>query len=285
MAPLDRAHAFHVADLVAGHLRGNPCPCCGERGARRLFAKHLGLGSVYRCGRCALLFRPTGLQTGAVARWYYSVVYGDQGIATEPTTTDREVARARARAAGKDRARLVASLLERVPIGEREVGVLGASWGYELLCLDPLGVPTWGIELGDARREHGRKAFGLELHASIGAARAAGRRGGVLMSSHVLEHVPRLDALLDEVDRELAPAVQVHVTPRVDPPTAAVASVIGREHPLGITEAFWTRRAARTGARLELAARASTPGGPSDETIAVLVRLGIAWAGAALDFG
>lgn len=273
MAVPTRAFVFHLADLVAGRLQGNPCPSCGARGAAEVVKKHLGLGSISRCPRCELLFRPTGLQSGRVARWYYSNVYADPGIATEPRQEDRASALARARAADKDRSALLAPLLTALPEGERRVGFLGASWGYELLCCEHLGVPLWGYEPGAPRREHGRTTFGLDLFARIEDAAAAGRRGGIVFSSHALEHVPRLEALLDLVDERIAPALHVHVTPRVDPQTPdIIGSVIGREHPLGVTEAFWRRRAAARGLVARVLAHRAGTSGPYDETLALLGR-------------
>ncbi|MCB9734365.1 MAG: hypothetical protein H6745_17375 [Deltaproteobacteria bacterium] len=224
-----------------------------RRGGERVIKKHGGLGSIYRCAGCGLLFRPTGLQTGPIARWYYSVIYGD-GEITRSLAEDRDVAVAHARAGGKDRGALVEPLLDALPSAAQSIGVLGASWGYELLAFEDLGVPVWGIEPGDRRRAHGQRAFGLELYPTIEAARRAGRGGGVLFSSHVLEHIPTLGATLTEALTTLKPAAQLHITPRVDPLTPAVGPVIGREHPLGVTAEFWRRWAASHGLAVRLAA-------------------------------
>ena len=273
-----RARLFHLADLAAGHARGNRCPNCGARGATRVIPKHGGFASVYRCDGCGLLFRPTGLQTGRVARWYYSAVYGDDSQLTTATIDDRAVALSKARASGKDRGPLLAPLLAALPPDARSIGVFGASWGYELLTLAELGVPVWGIEPGDARRERGRRAFGLELHASVADARRAGRSGGVILSSHVLEHIPALTSALDALLHELRPAAQLHLTPRVDPLTPAVGPIIGREHPLGVTADFWRRFASPRGLALRLAAHQP----PSEPTPCELLTL-LAPATAGLD--
>jgi hypothetical protein len=273
MKPPSRARLFHLADLLAGHLRGNPCPNCRGKEVTRIVTKHLGLGSIYRCQSCALYFRPTGLQTGRVARWYYSTLYRDQGIATAPLTGDREAALVMAQQAGKDRSSLIETVLPLLPEEERRIGVLGASWGYELLCLERLGLPLYGVEPGDARREHGRARFGLDLHPTPEAAAAAGHHGGVVFSSHVLEHIPALDDALDAIEHALAPALQVHLTPRVEPPIDDFSASIGREHPLGVTEAFWRRRADRTAMHLvALGAHRPSPDERYCETLAILQR-------------
>lgn len=265
-----RSRVFFAADLLAGHMTGKACPSCRSRGAARVIRKHGGFASIYRCDSCGLLFRPTGLQSGRVARWYYSHFYGDdQEFTTGPLAT-RDGALAAARNRGKDRTALVQPVLDALPPEHRAIGVLGASWGYELLTFEALGVPVWGIEPGDSRREHGRRSFGLELYASLDEARRAGRGGGLIVSSHVLEHIPALASALTELTDALKPVAQLHITPRVDPVSPAIAPVIGREHPLGVTEEFWTRWAAGRGAALRLHHHQPGPTDPACELVAVL---------------
>lgn len=278
------ARLFHLADLVAGHARGNPCPNCRRRGGPVVIRKHGGLGSIYRCDACGLLYRPTGLQSGRVARWYYSVLYGDDAALTTAPVENRDEALSKARLGGKDRNALVAPLLAALPEGARSIGVFGASWGYELLAFADLGVPVWGIEPGDSRREQGRRAFGLELYPSIAEAARAGRGGGVLFSSHVLEHIPAVATALDEVLSVLRPAVQLHITPRVDPLTPAIGPIIGREHPLGVTAAFWRLWSERHGLAVRLEAH-RPPSEPTPcELVAVLAAPGTVDL-AAIDLG
>jgi len=261
---------------------GNRCPNCGGVDAPRVARKHGGLGSVYRCDTCALLFRPTGLTGEAITRWYYSFAYGDDPAFTTAPVADPAEALARARRAGKDRAPIVAQLLERLAPAERSVGVLGASWGYELLAFQSLSVPVWGIEPGEARREHGRTAFGLELYADADEASNAGRRGGLLFSSHVLEHIPHLADILDGWRALLQPALSLHITPSVDPFTKDRVTTIGREHPIGVTREFWRRWCAARALDLWLGHTPGHPDGEGQETAAVLGAPGFDLAGLSL---
>lgn len=86
----------------------------------------------------------------------------------------------------------------------------------------------------------------------------------------MLEHIPRLSAALGAIDRYLAPSVQVHITPWVDPPSDDVVSVVGREHPLGVTFGFWRRHAAEAGQIARIEAHRAGAHGPFDETLALL---------------
>lgn len=269
------SRVFYALDLVSGWLRGNRCPSCGGRDRAAVVAKHGGLGTVSRCGGCGLLYRPTGLQSGAVARWYYSRAYAEGGIVRDLDAAD-SLAQVRARVAQrrKDRSPVLAPLVASLPLGSStDVCVFGCSWGYEIIALESLGVHRYGIELGADRREAGRARLGLTIHGSVEEAAQAGCRPGVVMSSHVLEHVPALEATLDAIHRHLAPEVQVHFTPRVDPEgNPAVRSVIGREHALGVTEAFWRRWADRHGLELTLTAHRPNPDEAPVETLAILRR-------------
>lgn len=266
---------FYALDLVSGWLRGNRCPSCAARQRTAVVSKHGGLGTVSRCAGCGLLYRPTGLQSSAVARWYYSWIYAEGGIVRDLEAADSlERVRARVAERRKDRSPVLAPLVKGLSDPTRpEICVFGCSWGYEIIALEGLGVTGYGIELGADRRQAGRDRLGLTIHGSVEEATAAGCRPSILMSSHVLEHVPSLEATLDAIHHQLAPEVQVHFTPRVDPEDdPSVRSVIGREHTLGVTEAFWRHWAGRHGLELTLKAHSPSPGEAAVETLAILRR-------------
>ena len=260
---------YYAADLVSGRLSGSKCPSCSGRRRSTVARKNLNLGNVQKCESCGLLYRPTFFAEGKAMRLYYSRVYSRQGIATQPQKLHRaEVAR-QAAAAGKDRSKIVASILAALPPDQQRVGVLGASWGYEMICLERLGVPIYGIETGSERRDFGRAAYALEIYSSPTEAAEAGHRGGVILSSHVLEHIGRLARTLGTINESICPAVQVHITPRVEQ-VAKSRSSVGREHPLGVTEDFWRRFTASAGLALAVGAHRPDNSEEFAETIAVM---------------
>lgn len=268
LAALLPSRIYYAADLLAGLLRGNPCPNCGGRDGR-LLGRRRGVPFV-ECLGCRLYHRPTGFD-GALLGAYYDYLYANAGVATQIALHRDPQALAAAMAReGKDRTALVARLVPELPRPAR-VCVFGCSWGYELLPFRERGDRVVGVEPGALRRAFGRETLGLPLYASV--AELAAAQGGVdlVLSSHVLEHIPRPTAALDELRARLRPPVQVHVTPSVErfADDAATRTNVGREHPIGLTAAFWRRFAGERGLQLAWESVGDAPG-RAGEAIACL---------------
>jgi hypothetical protein len=165
--------------------------------------------------------------------------------------------------------------------------VLGASWGYEVMLLETLGLRAWGVEAAEDRRAFGRRHYGVDLVASFEEGVARHGQGGVVVSSHVLEHIARLSEFMRDLERTAAPVAQLHITPKVEPLGPQTACLIGREHPIGVTRAFWERLPSAPGTQRMThfhAPAGEDPAHPS-ELIAVSVATSALAAGAAFDFG
>jgi hypothetical protein len=233
------SRAFFAADLLAGIVRGSRCPSCGSRRADPLRSPGRSLQITRSCRDCGVFFRPTGLQRGRIPELYYSLVY-EAGLATSDEAVSHLDLRSRLSSQeGKRRSELVHALFGPPQAGE--IVVFGCSWGYEVSELIGAGYAAFGIELSEKRRGWGRSRLGLPIYESAGAAAADGRSPSLVLSSHVLEHIPEVEAVLDELQRWLRPTWHLHITPFVDDyrTNAARAHTIGREHPLGISTAFW----------------------------------------------
>jgi hypothetical protein len=246
------SQAFHLADLVAGTLGGARCPNCDAGRGEVRVRKSVPLATVRACHGCGLYYRPTGLQGSGFARWYYSNLYTDVGIATNPEVRPKAEVLAWARREGKDRTALVTRAVSFLAAPPPWIAVLGASWGYEVMTLSELGFCAWGIEAADDRRAFGQRHYGVELYQTVAEGVARHGPGGVILSSHVIEHIARLSTFLAEVERTARPVAHLHVTPRVEPLSPETATQIGREHPIGLTTDFWRTTAARLGRALAL---------------------------------
>ncbi len=233
------SQAFHLGDLVAGTLRGARCPNCDAGQGTPRVRKTFPLATVYACDGCGLYYRATGLQGSGFARWYYSNLYTDVGIATNPELLEPSEVVAWSRREGKDRTALVAHAMDLLAVQPPWIAVLGASWGYEVLTLRTLGLLVWGVEAADDRRAFGVERYGVELYATIAEGVARHGPGGVIVSSHVIEHIARLSPFIEEIHRAARPAAQLHITPRVEPLGPDTATQIGREHPIGVTTGYW----------------------------------------------
>jgi hypothetical protein len=269
------ARLYYGLDVLTGGIGGNACPNCGASGAGRSakVRRHRFI-PVIDCAGCGLLYRPVGIGASGLLDFYYSRLYTNAGVATAPDlSTDPVELTRRLRAEGKDRAALVAPLL--APFGSASavnVCVLGCSWGYEMAPLAALGCNVVGIEISRPRREYGRRVLKLSIY---GNEEEVAREVGpidVVVSSHVLEHVPHVTGLLRRVAASLAPKVQLHITPCVESfgRDAAVSTVIGREHPIGVTHAFWRKYSTDHDLRVDLTIDGAVEGRSCGETIAVL---------------
>jgi hypothetical protein len=112
---------------------------------------------------------------------------------------------------------------------------------------------------------------GRDLYANPEQAFREQGRADIVLSSHILEHVPAVTALLDETARHLRPRIQIHITPYVDEArqNRSARSMIGREHPLGITGLFWDKYAERHGWKATRRRGGGDPGTLADELVAV----------------
>jgi hypothetical protein len=245
------SRAFYLADLLAGVARGIHCPSCGTAEALSLVSPGRRFNYFFECRGCHLFFRPTGLQHGRIPELYYSRFY-EAGLATSgdavlsPALRERMVG-----AEGKNRNDLVRLLFGPPEAGE--IAVFGCSWGYEVSDLLKAGYTAFGIELSSRRRGWGRDRLGLTIYESPATAAADGRTPALVLSSHVLEHVPKLEPTLDDLQATLRPRRHIHITPYVDDfrSNSERGTIIGREHPLGVTTAFWRRWSGKLGFALE----------------------------------
>ncbi len=256
------SRVFYAADAAIGAATGSACPNCGRKRNPPVARKNAGLIAVRRCAGCELLYRPVGFEGGFLLEAYYSFVYTRAGLATAPQLAKEPAELARRMAAdGRDRSTLVESV---VPSPAR-ICILGCSWGYEMLPLRQRGYDVFGIELSRTRRAFGREKLGLPIYPSVEHAAAEAGSVDVILSSHVLEHVPKVSQLVEAVTLALQPTSQIHVTPYVEEYGPRNSSLIGREHPIGVTRAFWSRSSGALGLRLEFRHM-------GDEAVAILRR-------------
>lgn len=264
------ARVFYGLDVVTGRLLGNRCPNCHSRTSKVVYPKRI-VNAVFQCQNCFLLFRPVGIQNSKVADLYYSSVYGSQGIATLPEVMHRDEVIALARRKSKDRSSLLETLIG-IWGGVGSVGVFGATWGYEMMTFERLGLPVWGVELGDTRREFGRRHYGLNISKSISLVCDIDP-DSVILSSHVLEHIPELELALKTICARPEITYQIHITPRVDPiGVPHASSTVGREHPLGVTCQFWKEWARRNDWMVQQFFHAPSSGDGQIELLSILCR-------------
>jgi hypothetical protein len=263
---------FYAADLLLGRMGGDSCPNCGVSGKRNpiVVPRHGGISPIFECANCQIHYRPVGIKEGKLLQFYYSHLYGGVKV---PNSRDREIAE-RGVEEKSDRSKTLAPIVESFGSRKPRICVLGCSWGYEMKPLGQLGCEVIGIELSTTHREFGQSVLKLSIFANeLEVAREVGQVD-ILMSSHVLEHVPAATALLDRISKALTPTVQVHFTPCVEAmgKDVIVNGLVGREHPLGITRKFWQWYGKSRGLTVETSVDGAEPGVSWGETTAILRR-------------
>lgn len=263
--------AFYGVDLAAGWMTGCLCPSCRTSSNPVRSKKHI-IDAIRECRTCRLLYRPTAISKGRLARFYYSHFYTNAGIATDTSIpASRDGLREVVLREGKDRCGLVGAALRQHHVQPDAICVFGCSWGYELLALQSLGLPLFGIELSEPRRRLAIERFGLSVYPDISSARGRFVQPLVL-SSHVLEHVPEVERILEELASTLRPRLQIHVTPAAMDGQQVRSRSVGREHVLGLTGGFWRRYAATHALDLTLDEGGGASGAESDELVAILAQ-------------
>lgn len=259
-AALFPARVYYLCDTAIGAATGSACPNCGHKRNPAIVRRHAQFIAVRKCLGCELLYRPVGFVRGILPDLYYSFLYTSAGLATtRGFASDPEELERRMCEEGKDRTALIQGLVSP----PAKLCVLGCSWGYEMLPLIRRGYTVFGVELSRTRRAFGRRRLGLQIYATLEDAAEDHPHTDVLLSSHVLEHVPRVTSLVETATRALHPNLQVHVTPNVEGFGERNSALIGREHPIGVTGAYWKRLA--TALHLAVEFR-----GAGDEATAVL---------------
>lgn len=200
-------------------------------------------------------------------------MYTEAGVATDvELSNNREELNLRIAQEGKDRSRLLAALLKELGTEDPTVCIFGCSWGYEMLPLLDLNCKIVGIELSKPRREYGKKTLKLAIYGSSEEVVAQVGTIDVLMSSHVLEHVPQVGTLLKRLQDLLQPRIQLHFTPCVEAMStdASISRLVGREHPIGVTREFWLQHASIYKLHLTLSIEGQATDKAYGESVAVL---------------
>jgi len=128
-----------------------------------------------------------------------------------------------------------------VPKGARIVD-FGASWGYGVWQFERAGYKAYGVELSTARARFACEKLGVNVLSDIGLLE---ERVDVCFSSHVLEHIPRLNDTLARLFAALCSGgLMIAITPNGSQPYRskrpdAWQRSWGLKHPLVLDAEYW----------------------------------------------
>lgn len=190
--------------------RGVECPSCRDRRSTVISRKFL-VTSLRRCSGCRLLYRtPTTTAESSVLS--YQTQY-TQGFTTEcPTETVlAEMKATLFRNTEKDYSKYI-HILQRVGVslGAR-VYDFGCSWGYGSFQLSAAGYRVDSFDISAPRFNYAQKHLGVNPVLPM-SAESCGY--DVFFSSHVIEHVPSVNEMIELAMRVLKPGgIMVTLTP------------------------------------------------------------------------
>ncbi len=181
--------------------QGFSCPSCGHNGSVHISPKYL-VTSLRRCLRCNLLFR-TPTMTSEENDAFYQDEY-QEGFTTEMPNPKELVELKRSSFAGspkdfRDRVRVLEAL--NITKGARLCD-FGCSWGYGSWQFSQNGFRVQAFEISVPRAEFARSQLDVDVASNINDLTGP---FDVFFSSHVLEHVPSVQEVLDLAFRLLHP--------------------------------------------------------------------------------
>lgn len=172
------------------------CPSCDETNAELIERKYI-FTRLFRCKSCELLFRhPIDSETENNEFYQSSYTEGD-GITTflpEQDDLDALLRTGFSDECGKNAGRLK-ELFSKLFTNLDEVKIIdyGASWGYISYQLKSFGLDVESFEISVPRAEFGNRSLGLSIKTSPEHLR---NENDIFFSSHVIEHVPSVSAML-----------------------------------------------------------------------------------------
>jgi SAM-dependent methyltransferase len=239
-----RADVSFLARALRALLRGpSPaCPFCAESRHLELLGTKKLLLRIFRCNRCLLIFRypqdgPDGNQD------YYQGTYHSGPVTELPSGTELADSLKFGFKGQLDHSRKHKLLKALKPSGK--ILDYGCSWGYGVHQLESLGYEAIGFEISKPRAAYGRIALGVHIIDELGEVRRlpAGSFDAIF-TNHVIEHLPDLRESFDMFNRLLRDdGLLLNILPnfgsRLAMGGAAFWNIIGRDHPLAPTRAFF----------------------------------------------
>jgi SAM-dependent methyltransferase len=239
---LTRAKLDYLARVVGHRLRLQPrvCPYCGEARDLRLLGRKKLIVEIFRCERCALIFRYP-LETTRDNAERYQTIYDQAEVTVLPT--EKELARFAADEfrPGFDCEPKVKALAALLPSGR--VLDFGSSWGYGVHQLRSAGFDATGFEISRPRARFGRDKLGVPIIDDPAELEGLPAHSfDAIFSSHVIEHLPNLAASFDLFSRLLIPGGLLFAAIPNFSGSAARAGLfwhwIGQDHPIAPTHEF-----------------------------------------------
>lgn len=232
---------FAVSLLKALGRIGFICPSCGCK-ENEVVSRKFIVTSLRRCAGCRLLFR-TPTSTEEEFDRFYQHKY-ESGFTTKlPTPEILETYLAKNFSGTPKDFNHYIRVMNALGVkpGSRLLD-LGCSWGYGAWQFERAGYKVLGLELSQDRAKFAKEKLGVDVVCNSSEIKGS---FDIIFSSHVLEHIPKLQPIIDFCDERLnRDGYFIAVTPNGSAAFRAKAParwnrMWGFVHPLFLDVEFW----------------------------------------------
>jgi 2-polyprenyl-3-methyl-5-hydroxy-6-metoxy-1,4-benzoquinol methylase len=249
------ANAINRAKYYLASLRKLPfpryytCPNCGGNAAEVIDRKYL-ITSLARCANCEILYRRPITTVEENTRFYLEA-YNTKLTNAPLDASDSQLKSLDILRKVKDAGDYIRVMQALFPQVEAKVLDYGCSWGYLSKQIEAAGFSVTGYEISRGNRQFARERLGLEVVDEFDSFAADAANHGafdIFYSSHVLEHMPSVEKVLDQALQLVCPggylvlfvpngskAFMRHNRPRW-------RRLWGEVHPLFLTDRYFQRR-------------------------------------------
>ena len=238
------SHRFgYLLQAIRGRFRMGAfaCPSCNASKGKVIDRKAI-VTVLIRCERCQLQYRAP-VTPRHVAREYYEEQY-ESGVTTNLPDKDTlaEMRSCQFHGTGKNIGRYL-NILQKLPLRPNaKLLDFGCSWGYAVQQYVDAGFEAVGFEISQRRGQYGRDMMGLDIRQSIDDVVG---EFDVVISSHVLEHIPPVGEVLAQILTALrSGGFMVHIMPNGSEEYRKKAALKwhrswGDKHPLLLDEKYF----------------------------------------------
>jgi 2-polyprenyl-3-methyl-5-hydroxy-6-metoxy-1,4-benzoquinol methylase len=188
----------YLLDCAQRYFSAVRCPSCGSNECRLTDRKYV-VSRLFECRQCHLYFRHPLESIASNKAFYQSEYTQNDGVTTFLPEEGGDLDAIKNKILGDPihpkNASRIKSMLEMLYPSRPDISVVdyGASWGYISWQLESYGYRVQSYEISESRAQYGNKHLGLQIRT-----REENLHSGndVFFSSHVIEHVPSVSAML-----------------------------------------------------------------------------------------
>lgn len=195
----------YLANSILRYAEPKICPYCASSHTHEIDRKYL-VTRLLECQHCHLYFRHP-YETQASNRSFYQKAYTEKDKLTTDLPSPEGLEALKAINFKTDSNKHAARLIRLFQCLYPSVNALniidyGASWGYISYQFLQAGMSVQSFEISAPRAQYGNDNLGLDIKTRVEDLTPG---ADIFFSSHVIEHVPSISAMLDQAIKLIRP--------------------------------------------------------------------------------